>query len=83
MATVLPFRPRTSPAPGSVRPYTGRLNGRRGQGALPRGRTSLLRDFNQAAAWAGLTTFLWYAVGMLPVQIAVIASFGLARTQAS
>jgi len=32
-----------------------------------------LSDFNLPAAWAGLTTFLWYAVGMVPVQIAVIA----------
>jgi benzoate membrane transport protein len=30
-----------------------------------------------------LTTCLWYAVGMVPVQIAVIASFGLDRPQVS
>jgi benzoate membrane transport protein len=33
--------------------------------------------------WAGLTTFTWYAVGMLPVQIAVIGQFGLDRAQVS
>lgn len=43
----------------------------------------MLRDFSAAAGWAGLTTFLWYAVGMVPVQIAVIAQFGLDRAQVS
>jgi benzoate membrane transport protein len=38
---------------------------------------------NASAAWAGLTTFIWYAVGMVPLQIAVIGQFGLDRDQAS
>jgi benzoate membrane transport protein len=89
MANVLPFRPRsaltllspTSPSPR--RPYQGRLGHPRGAGAVSINRRSLLRDFNQAAAWAGLTTFLWYAVGMVPVQLAVIGQFGLDRAQVS
>jgi benzoate membrane transport protein len=83
MATVLQFRPRTSQALPGARPYAGRINRRRGRGAVPPRRGSVLHDLNQAAAWAGLTTFLWYAVGMVPVQIAVIASFGLDRAQVS
>jgi benzoate membrane transport protein len=43
----------------------------------------MLHDLSQAAAWAGLTTFLWYAVGMVPVQLAVIGQFGLDRAQVS
>src|ERR1700704_5408687 len=74
MATVLPFRPRSAVA-GS-RPYKGRLSRARGRGAVAaRQGIALLRDFNSAAAWAGVTTFLWYAVGMVPVQIAVIGHF--------
>src|SRR3954462_12545985 len=81
MATVLPFRPRSATR---GRPYAGRLTHVRGRGAVaPRRQTSLLRDFNSAAAWAGITTFLWYAVGMVPVQIAVIGHFGLDRAQIS
>jgi len=83
MATVLAFRPRATRAPVGGRPYAGRHLRQRGHGALPRNQRTLLRDFNQAAAWAGLTTFLWYAVGMVPVQIAVIASFGLDRAHVS
>src|SRR5437879_285402 len=87
MANVLPFRPRSSltlvsgPSP-SRKPYQGRITHQRGSGAVSAKR-GLLRDFNQAAAWAGLTTFLWYAVGMVPVQLAVIGQFGLERAQVS
>ncbi|HEY3060231.1 MAG TPA: benzoate/H(+) symporter BenE family transporter [Chloroflexota bacterium] len=60
------------------------MNRPRGRGAVAaQARPSLLRDFNSAAAWAGITTFLWYAVGMVPVQIAVIGHFGLDRAQIS
>jgi benzoate membrane transport protein len=38
---------------------------------------SILGDFNSAAVWAGVTTFIWYAVGLVPVQIAVTGQFGL------
>jgi len=43
----------------------------------------MLHDFSAPAAWAGLTTFIWYAVGMVPVQIAVIGQFNLDRAQVS
>ena len=39
--------------------------------------TSILGDLNSAAVWAGVTTFIWYAVGLVPVQIAVTGQFGL------
>jgi benzoate membrane transport protein len=83
MATVLPFRLRAIRTPENVRPYAGRIARHRGPGAVARVRRTFLHDFNQAAAWAGVTTFLWYAVGMVPVQIAVIASFGLDHAQVS
>jgi len=90
MATVLTFRPRSAPlslaepAPPPARPYAGRAGRVRGRGAVPTQlRRHLLRDLSAPAAWAGLTTFLWYAVGMVPVQIAVIGQFGLDRQQIS
>jgi benzoate membrane transport protein len=85
MATVLPFRPRPAlPTAGAARPYQGRISHTRGTGAVRvRAHRTIFSDLNQAAAWAGLTTFLWYAVGMVPVQIAVIGQFGLDRAQVS
>ena len=44
---------------------------------------AVLQDFNAAAVWAGLTTFIWYAVGMVPVQVSVIGKFALGPDQAS
>src|ERR671933_815458 len=38
---------------------------------------------NAVATWAGLTTFIWYAVGLVPVQIAVTSQFGLSAEQVS
>jgi benzoate membrane transport protein len=86
MATVLSFRPRSvqrfDPTSNSAsRPYAGRFPRLRGSGAVPARRHSIWHDFSASAAWAGLTTFLWYAVGMVPVQIAVIGQFGLERAQ--
>src|SRR3984893_18844569 len=88
MATVLTFRPRSVPrvatsTPLAGRTYAGRVTRVRGSGAVPARRASMLSEFSLAAAWAGLTTFLWYAVGMVPVQIAVIGQFGLDRAQVS
>src|SRR5215210_4611825 len=51
-------------------------------GPTPR-RWAFLRDLNAAAAAAGLATFIWYAVGMVPVQIAATAQFGLDSDQVS
>ncbi len=88
MATVLAFRARTlrqnaDSATPPTRPYAGRQSRIPGSGAVPLRRRTLLNDFTAPAAWAGLTTFIWYAVGMLPVQIAVIGQFGLDRAQVS
>jgi benzoate membrane transport protein len=43
----------------------------------------MLRDVNAAALSAGVATFIWYAVGMVPVQISSIGQFGLDPAQAS
>jgi benzoate membrane transport protein len=88
MATVLTFRPRAvprvaSPATLAGRTYAGRVTRVRGSGAVRGRRASIFSEFTLPAAWAGLTTFMWYAVGMVPVQIAVIGQFGLDRTQVS
>src|SRR4051794_26144556 len=83
MANVLPFRPRSALRRVESRPYTGRHPRARGAGAVPARNRSMLADFTAPAAWAGLTTLLWYAVGMVPVQIAVIGQFGLDRAQVS
>lgn len=42
-----------------------------------------LRDLNQAAVWAGLTAFVWYAFGGIPLQIAVGAQLALTSAQTS
>ncbi|HXV78918.1 MAG TPA: benzoate/H(+) symporter BenE family transporter [Candidatus Binatia bacterium] len=43
----------------------------------------LLGDFNSAALWAGLTAFVWYAFGAVPLHIAVSQQLGLSTTQTS
>jgi benzoate membrane transport protein len=48
------------------------------------GRTmSYLRDFNMRAFWAGITGFVWYAFGTVPLQIAVSGQLGLTADQSS
>jgi benzoate membrane transport protein len=47
------------------------------------GLRSRLRDLNAAAAAAGVTTALWYVVGMVPVQVAVMGQLGVGAAQAS
>jgi benzoate membrane transport protein len=42
-----------------------------------------LRDLNHAAVWAGLTAFIWYAFGGIPLQIAVCAQLALTSAQTS
>jgi benzoate membrane transport protein len=42
-----------------------------------------LRDFNMAAAWAGLTAFVWYAFGALPLHLEVAGQLGLSSAEAS
>ncbi|MBI2089233.1 MAG: benzoate/H(+) symporter BenE family transporter [Deltaproteobacteria bacterium] len=43
----------------------------------------LFRDLNAAAVWAGLTAFIWYAFGPVPLQIAVSGQLGLSNAQSS
>jgi benzoate membrane transport protein len=44
---------------------------------------SYLRDFNVATFWAGITAFIWYAFGTVPLQIAVLGQLGLSTSQSS
>ena len=44
---------------------------------------SYLRDFNMAAFWAGITGFVWYAFGTVPLHIAVSGQLGLTTAQSS
>lgn len=44
---------------------------------------SYLRDFNAAAFWAGITGFVWYAFGAVPLHIAVSSELGLSTAQSS
>jgi len=41
------------------------------------------RDFNMAAVWAGLTAFVWYAFGALPLHLEVAGQLGLGAAQSS
>jgi benzoate membrane transport protein len=43
----------------------------------------LLDDFNSASLWAGLTAFVWYAFGAVPLHIAVSEQLGLSTAQTS
>jgi benzoate membrane transport protein len=44
---------------------------------------SHLRDFNASAFWAGITGFIWYAFGTVPLQIAVSGQLGLTTHQSA
>ena len=41
------------------------------------------RDINSAAMWAGVTAFVWYAFGAVPLHIAVASQLGLTADQSS
>ncbi len=43
----------------------------------------MAKDFNSAAAWAGLTAFVWYAFGAVPLHIGVSEQLGLTTAQTS
>ena len=45
--------------------------------------STVLRDFNSAALWAGVTAFVWYAFGAVPLHIAVSEQLGLSTAQTS
>jgi benzoate membrane transport protein len=42
-----------------------------------------IRDFNMAAMWAGLTAFVWYSFGALPLHLEVAGQLGLSRVESS
>lgn len=43
----------------------------------------MANDFSAAAAWAGLTAFVWYAFGAVPLHIGVSEQLGLTIAQTS
>ena len=46
-------------------------------------RRSIWRDFNTTATWAGITAFIWYALGTVPLHIAVSRQLGVTAAQTS
>lgn len=46
-------------------------------------RSGILTDFSSAALWAGLTAFVWYAFGAVPLHIGVSGQLGLSIEQTS
>ncbi len=51
-----------------------------GSGAGP---WRLVGDFNMAALWAGVTAFVWYGFGALPLHLEVAGQLGLSAQQSS
>lgn len=43
----------------------------------------IFRDFGMASVWAGLTAFVWYAFGALPLHLEVAGQLGLSATESS
>jgi len=43
----------------------------------------MTRDFGSAAVWAGVTAFVWYAFGAVPLHIGVSQQLGLTTAQTS
>ena len=46
-------------------------------------RAGILKDFSSAALWSGLTAFVWYAFGAVPLHIGVSGQLGLTVGQTS
>jgi len=68
--------------PRDIRPRAATLNHPAAIG--PSGWTmSYLRDFNMAAFWAGITGFVWYAFGTVPLLVAASHQLGLTTVQSS
>ena len=44
---------------------------------------TIARDINSPALWAGLTAFVWYAFGAVPLHITVAGQLGLTAAQSS
>ena len=51
--------------------------------AITHTRPAIWRDFNTSAIWAGLTAFVWYAFGTVPLHIAVSQQLHLSAAQTS
>lgn len=45
--------------------------------------STLVRDFNMASVWAGLTAFIWYAFGAVPLHLEVAGQLNLSASEAS
>lgn len=45
--------------------------------------SAIAHDINSQALWAGLTAFVWYAFGAVPLHIAVAGQLGLTAAQSS
>ena len=45
--------------------------------------TTPIRDFRSAAFWAGITAFVWFAFGAVPLQVAVAGQLGLTSAETS
>ena len=41
------------------------------------------RDFNTEAFWAGITAFIWYAFGAVPLHIGVSQQLGISTAETS
>jgi len=44
---------------------------------------TILSDFNMASVWAGLTAFIWYSFGALPLHLEVARRLGLSTIESS
>jgi predicted benzoate:H+ symporter BenE len=44
---------------------------------------TIIGDFSMPAFWAGLTAFVWYAFGALPLHVAVSVQLGLTVAETS
>src|SRR6185503_17887393 len=50
---------------------------------MPADRAPILSELNAPAAWAGITAFVWYAFGSVPLHMAVSEQLGLSTAQTS
>lgn len=77
-ADAVPTRPTPSPfGPGATSGWPMR------GGGLKLADMLLLSDLRPAAVTAGVTTFIWYACGALPLQIEINNQMGLSAAEAS
>lgn len=67
-----------TPSPASTLPPL-----RSGHGDIAGGLVSRVREFHAAAVSAGLTTFIYYAFGTLPLQLEIAGQLGLSPVETS